>query len=95
MSGTTAPAPICTFSADNAAQQPEKLLHMGRAFGLLSAVRAESNCQIARIVNRLGERHIVLPSDLDLRGFIGQEIVMLRLDDRYPVRRAGECIAPH
>lgn len=92
MSGNACAA-INTFSANGAAtaipEPPEKLLHMGRAFGLLSAVRAESNCQIARIVNRFGERHIVLPSDLDLRGFIGQEIVLMRLDDRYLVRRAG------
>lgn len=89
-------ASINNFSAKGAAatllDPPEKLLHMGRAFGLLSDVKIESNYQIARIVNRLGERNIVLPVDLDLMGFVGQEIVMLRLDDRYLARRAGECI---
>jgi hypothetical protein len=80
-------ASISTFSADNAEPRPEKLHHCGRALGLLTSIAPAEDCQIARMINRFGGRLIVLPQDLDLSGYIGQHIVMVRIDDRYLVRR--------
>lgn len=73
-------APIDVFSADRAV--PEKLLHLGRAYGLLSYVRREEDCQIARI-NR---RQIVLPADLDLSAWVGKCVGMMRYNDRVLIR---------
>ena len=75
MSGTVCGA-IYPLSADSAV--PEKLHHLGRAYGLLSSVRVEEDCQIARINRRL----IVLPADLDLSSHIGRCIGMMRYEDR-------------
>jgi hypothetical protein len=73
---------------------PEVLRHCGRSQGLLVSVEPAEECQIAQIVNQLGVRRIVLPQDLDLSGYIGQRIVMLRIDDKYYVRKADESLAP-
>jgi hypothetical protein len=86
---------INPFPADVATPAPEVLRHCGRVQGLLAEIQPAEECVIARVVNRLGERHIVLPQDLDWSSYLGQQIVMMRLDDQYLVRRVGECIAPH
>jgi hypothetical protein len=57
---------------------------MGRACGLLRAVRVERNCQITQI----GQRQIVLPAGLKLGNWVGQNVLLFRLDDTYPIRRA-------
>ena len=86
MSETLA-TPINCFSADNARPCPEKLHHRGgRRFGILSSIRQDEDCQIARIVNRFGEHLIVLPQDLDLSGYIGLGIVLVRIGDKYRIR---------
>ena len=73
-------APIDVFSADRAV--PEKLLHLGRAYGQLLSVEREEDCQIARI-NR---RQIVLPADLDLSAHIGRCIGMMRYNEKILIR---------
>lgn len=62
---------------------PEKLRHLGRAFGFLSSVQPAEGCQIAQI----GERLMVLPEDLDLSQYIGRRIGMMRYEDRILIRR--------
>jgi hypothetical protein len=62
---------------------PGKLHHCSRAFGLLSAIQPDDDCQLARI----GERLIVLPSDLDLSAHLGQRIGIVRIDDKFLCRR--------
>lgn len=89
MIGTLA-ANINDFSADNPAQKPQVFHHCDRAQGLLVSIRPDEECQIARIVNRFCDRQIVLPQDLDLSEYIGQRIVMIRIDDKYLARRVQE-----
>jgi hypothetical protein len=79
------------FSENDAPQAPEVLRHLGRAKGILAEIQQAEECRIARIVNRFGERHIVLPPDRDLSRYIGQMIIVMGLDDRTLIRRAGEC----
>lgn len=67
------------------ATAPEKLRHLGRAFGILFSVQPAEDCQIAQI----GERLMVLPGDLDLSQYIGQRIGMMRYEDRILIRRLG------
>jgi len=85
MSETLA-TPINCFSADNALPCPKELHHCGRRLGILSSIRQDEDCQIARIVNRFGEHLIVLPQDLDLSGYIGLGIVLVRIGDKYRIR---------
>jgi hypothetical protein len=87
-------ASINTFSADHAAPPIEALHHCSRAKGILAEIQPAEDCQIARLVNRFGERRIVQPSGLDLSRYIGQEVVVMGLDDGSKIRRAGECIEP-
>lgn len=65
------------------APKPEKLHHCGRAFGVLSSIRPDDDCQIVLI----GERLIVLPADLDMSGYVGQRIGLIRVDDKFLCRR--------
>ena len=85
MSGSNVCGPISTFSAEIAL--PAKLHHCGRGFGLLVSIQPDEDCQIALIVNRFGERRIVLPQDLDLSAYISQRIGLIRVDQLYLVRR--------
>ncbi len=87
-------ADTITFLVTVPVSPPEVLRHCGRAQGILADIQPAEECQIARVVNRLCARQIVLPSDLDWSSYLGQNIVMMRLDDRYLIRRVGECIAP-
>jgi hypothetical protein len=70
-------------SGFSAASSPEKLHHLGRAFGLLSSIQPAEECQIAQIDERL----IVLPKDLDLSEHIGKRVGLMRYEDRILVRR--------
>ena len=78
MSGTAC-EPI-NFSAS---PTPEKLHHLGRAFGLLTSVQHAEECQLAQI----GERLIALPEDLDLSGYLGQRVGMMRYEEHILIRR--------
>jgi hypothetical protein len=52
-------------------------------FGLLVSIQPDEECQIAQI----GQDLIVLPQDLDLSGYVGKSIGMIRVDfERYCVR---------
>ena len=82
MSGNAC-ASISIFSADNAVAAPEKLHHLSRAFGLLSSIQPAEDCQIAQI----GTRLLVLPQDLDILGYLGQRIGLIRVDGQYLIRR--------
>jgi hypothetical protein len=55
----------------------------GRMFGLLVSIQPDEECQIAQI----GQDLIVLPQYLDLSGYVGKSISMIRVDfERYCVR---------
>jgi hypothetical protein len=85
MSGSIVSASINSF-LNPTATPPEKLHHLGRAFGLLSSVRQEEDCQIAQIGNRL----LVLPADLHLSEYLGHRIGLMRYEDRFLIRRAND-----
>ena len=81
MSGIVS-ASINLFPAD-CSPAPEKLRHLGRAFGTLISVRQEEDCQIAQI----GSRLLVLPADIQLSEILGQRIGMMRYEGRFLIRR--------
>lgn len=63
---------------------PEVLCYIGgRAFGLLSDLQAYEDCQIATIE----QRHIILPTYLDLKPYLGSRIGMVRVEEEYLVRK--------
>ena len=70
--------------------RPEKLHHLSRAFGFLEDIRSEDeDCIVAKI----GRREIVLPAAIepDLRPLIGCRIGMVRIENKYLVRRAADA----
>ena len=77
--------PLNTFSADIAAEHPEKLHKLSKAFGHLFSIQPIEGCQIAQIDDRL----IALPQDLNLAEYIGQDIGLMRYEDEVLVRRLG------
>lgn len=93
MSKTLA-VPINIFSDGCAppAVKPEALPHCGRAFGLLMDILLAEDCKIARILNKTGERLIVLPpdQDLDLSSHIGERIGLVQIDSKLHYRRLGQ-----
>jgi hypothetical protein len=83
MSGSIASTPTNIFPA----LIPEKLHKCGRAFGLLSSIQPDEDCQIARIITRTDERLIVLPLDLDLSSYVGLRIGLTLIDGKILCRR--------
>jgi hypothetical protein len=78
---TSSPRDI-NFSASFPAE-PIHMHHLSRAFGLLASIQPVEDCQLAQI----GQRLVVLPQDLDLSGHIGQRIGLIRVDEKYLIRR--------
>ena len=71
----------------SAGSAPEKLYDLRGAFGLLSSIQQAEECQIARIDKDL----VVLPMDLDLSQYLGQNIGMVREKNRILIRRLEPC----
>jgi len=87
LSSSSVCGPVNGFSADSA---PEKLHHLGRAFGLLSSIHHAEECQIAKI----DDNFVVLPLNLDLSRYLGQSIGMMRDMNRILIRRLEPCSCP-
>jgi len=80
VSSSSVCGPVNGFFAGTA---PEKLHHLGRAFGLLSSIQPGEDYQIARI----NDDFVVLPLNLDLSQYLGQSIGMMRDVNRILIRR--------
>jgi hypothetical protein len=66
----------------------ERLHDGSRVFGILHSISGEDDCRIAQI----GQRRVVLPSEPDLSGFMGQNIVLMMNRERCLVRLQGHDI---
>jgi hypothetical protein len=68
-------------------ERPEKLLHCGRAFGLLSAIKQDDECIIAAI----GKRQVVLPEEMQARlePYLNRSIGLAQFDDEFYIREIG------
>lgn len=66
---------------DSFGDRPKKLLHGGRAFGLLSAIEKSEDC----IITTIGRRKVVLPEEMQARlePFLHKRIGLARIDDDY------------
>ena len=83
------------FLDSSAKDRPVKMLHLNRAFGLLSAIEPveDEDCIIITVGER--RRRWVLPVEMEakLRPLMNQKIAMSRFDDEFCLMSLEEFIA--
>lgn len=78
-----------TTPASEASHTPIPLHHLSREFGCLVRSWPERDCQVALLESPDKiHRHIAVPLDLDLTGYIGLDIGLTRVDEKYHIRKA-------